>query len=413
MSEKSGRRLFFAVAVVIALSALPLSSILGSRGNLALCGDMFIAAIFALSYNVLLGQTGLLSFGHAIYFGSGAFAAIYAMRWGEIPLPLIPLVGASCALLVGFVLGGLSARRAGAAFAMITLGFGELTNSLAGMLGTVFGGEQGVIADRRAVASFFGIDFGKSVAVYYLVLAWFLFSAALLYFATRTPLGRMFNALRDNKERVAFFGYKQHILRLAAVLIAAAFAGVAGALFAISYETVSADTFSLFRSGMVVIMVCLGGGAIWGPAVGAFIVTWLQFSLSAFTTAWPFYLGSIFVGTVLFMPDGLAGLAERLLRLAREIGAARFVLMALLLSLSALPAALGGVGLIEMWSRLHDVDSMGTTMTLRGFPPIDVTNAANWAIAAGAAVAGILLCRATWRRTFAEGNRIAAPGNPP
>lgn len=397
-------------ASMFALLLLPVIPGLGTRGNLGVANLIMIAVVFSLSYNVLLGQAGLLSFGHALYFGAGAYCGIFAMKWGVISVPFIPVAGAACALMVGMTLGGLAALRSGAVFAMITLGLGELVGAVAIMLPSVFGGEEGVVADRTATPDFLGVGFGSPESVYYLVVCWTLISSAALAFVVRTPLGRIFNAMRDNSERVAFFGYKVRMVRFCAILFAGAFAGVAGSLFAVVYETVSGEAFSLNRSGMVVIMVCLGGaGYFWGPVIGAVLVTLLHSSLSGLSNAWMFYLGLFFVYVVLFLPGGVAAMIERQLRLLRRFGVPRYGAgVAAMIPGVALTLA-GVIGLVEMGSRASGFDNLGTPLMLFGLGPIDATSVTNWIIAWALLAGGVLVSRRIWARSLVA-DRVNRPG---
>ena len=181
------------VALIAALIALPYVFTQGFA--LSLMCQMGIATIFALSYNMLLGQTGLLSFGHAVYFGLGAFAAMHVMRWagaeglgGAATIMLLPLAGGIGGLLAGIVLGAITTRRAGTIFAMISLGVGEMVASLAPMFPAVFGGEAGLNANRVFGQGIAGITFGSQRQVYYLIIAWALIAACGMYALTRTPL---------------------------------------------------------------------------------------------------------------------------------------------------------------------------------------------------------------------------------
>ena len=147
----------------------------------SLLSQMGIAAVFALSFNVLFGQTGLLSFGHAVYFGLGGYAAIHFMRAINhglpIPIPLVPLAGAAAGLLFGILLGSVTTRRAGTIFALISLGVGELVYAAMFMLPGYFGGEEGITASRTRAPHLLGLDFGSQLEVYYVIAVWALVAA--------------------------------------------------------------------------------------------------------------------------------------------------------------------------------------------------------------------------------------------
>src|SRR6201991_5302855 len=226
MKEPSGGALRF-------YGVLPL--IFSSGGSLPSFSLIGIAIIFALSYNILLGQTGLLSFGHAVQYGLGGFLAVHMMNavashdW-PIPLPFIPLFGGIGGLAFAVVVGWVMTKRAGTVFAMISLGIGELVASSSLILRSVFGGEAGITTDRTALPHMFGWTFGPQLQVYYLIAFWVMISAIAMYALTRTPLGRICNAVRDNPERVEFIGYDPHVVRYIAYGFAGFFAGIAGGL---------------------------------------------------------------------------------------------------------------------------------------------------------------------------------------
>ena len=301
----------------VAVAVFLVPAVWGSPVALTTMSLMGIMVIFALSYNMLLGQTGLLSFGHAVLFGLGGFLTIHAMNAVEnarlaVPLAVFPLVGAIGGLAFGAVFGALATRRAGTAFAMITLGIGELVASSALILHGFFGGEGGISTDRTDLVHPLGITFGPQLQVYELIAAWCLVSTVAMYALTRTPFGRMCNAVRDNPDRVPFLGYSSERVRFLAFALSGLFAGVAGGLDAIDFELMSSTQLGGTQSGVVILMAYIGGiGQFMGPAIGAIVVTYLQLTLSNLTDAWQLYLGLLFVGVVMFAPEGIAGLLAR------------------------------------------------------------------------------------------------------
>src|SRR5207253_8452345 len=171
----------------------------------------------------------------------------------------------------------------------------ELVYAATFMLSAYFGGEEGITASRTRGPAVFGIDFGSQLQVYYLIALWALIATMLMYAFVRTPLGRVCNAVRDNPERAEFTGYNPQRVRFIAFAVAGLFAGLAGGLHAINYEIVAADAVGAQRSGTVLIMAYLGGtGHFAGPVFGAVVLTWLQTSLSAYTSAWLLYIGILF-----------------------------------------------------------------------------------------------------------------------
>lgn len=299
--------LFWAAGAVV-LIVLPLVS---GVGLISLYSQIGIAIIFALAYNMLLGQSGLLSFGHAVYFGMGGFLTIQSMKWINdtwfwLPTPLVPLVGAVAGLLTGMVLGFFSTRRHGTAFAMITLAIAELMSAGALMLNSLSGGEEGISAWRGAWWIF---DFGSQLQVYYLVLFWTVLCAVLMYGFTLTPFGRITLAVRDNGERAQFIGYNTYLVRYIVFCVSSAFSGVAGGLLALKIELINYETMGLIDSAAVLINTFIGGvGYFSGPIIGASLLTALQLNLSNFTQAWLFYQGILFILMVMYAPTGFAGI---------------------------------------------------------------------------------------------------------
>jgi branched-chain amino acid transport system permease protein len=393
-SSGSSRRVWV-FAIVALLIVLPHVPGLDADFGRSLLTQMGIAAVFALSFNVLFGQTGLLSFGHAVYFGMGGYVAAHVMRAINhgLPLPmvLVPLAGAAGGLACGAVLGALTTRRAGTIFALISLGVGELFYAAAFMLPGFFGGEEGITASRTRAAIDLGIPLATQLDVYYLVVLWALVAAALMYAFQRTPVGRMCNAVRDNPQRAQFVGYSTTRVRFVAFAVAATFAGLAGGLHAINYEIVAADALSAQRSGAVLIMAYIGGSAYFiGPVLGAIVITWLSSSLSAYTPAWQLYLGVFFIVMILYAPQGLAGLVLRHRAIARAPAFGR-VLGAYGVAAVPLAVALAGAVLvIEMSYRVSTQAELGTRMRVLSMN-VDAASPWPWALAtlalAGGAVA--------------------------
>ncbi|MEM7300895.1 MAG: branched-chain amino acid ABC transporter permease [Pseudomonadota bacterium] len=299
-------------AAALLLIALPFVFQTGS--SLTIMNQMAITIIFALSYNMLLGQGGMLSFGHAVYMGLGGFFCVHIMNWVEydelyLPLPLLPLFGGLFGLFFAVLIGSFSTRRAGTVFAMISLGVGELIAACSIIIVAFFGGEEGVSGDRTMGPEFAGLDFASQQEVYYLTAAWLLLSAAAMYLFSRTPIGRIANAVRDNEERAEFLGYSQRHVRFISFCASGFFAGIAGGLFAINYEILTEENLNLVTSGGILLMAFLGGvGFFIGPIIGAIVFTLLQTVLGLYTEIWALYVGVLFVLTVMFFPAGLTGL---------------------------------------------------------------------------------------------------------
>src|SRR2546429_4486294 len=305
---------FYGLWVGAAIALLLLPKIFSSGGSLTTFSLIGIAIIFALSYNILLGQTGMLSFGHAVYYGLGGFLVVHAINIIganklPIPLPLIPLIGGLTGLFFAALLGWVSTKRSGTAFAMISLGVAELIASSALILRSFFGGEAGISANRTKLLRVFDWSFGSQIQIYYLVAAWTLMAVIAMYALTRTPLGRMCNAVRDNPERAQFVGYDPHVVRYFAFCFSGFFAGIAGALAAINFEIANSAYLGAVQSGTVLFATYIGGvGFFIGPIVGAIFVTFLSLGLSDLTPVLQLYFGLIFIPVVGFAPGGITGL---------------------------------------------------------------------------------------------------------
>jgi branched-chain amino acid transport system permease protein len=284
--------------------------------------QMGIAIIVCLSYNMLLGQGGMLSFGHAVYSGMGSFLAIHALNMvtaGKLPLPvsLIPIVGGLTGLLVAFVMGYVTTKKAGTPFAMITLGVGELVFAMSLMFPEFFGGEGGVSGNRVAGSKPLGVTFGPQIQLYYLIAIYTFICTGLMFAFTRTPLGRMLNAVRDNPERVEFVGYDTQKVRYLAFIAAGFFAGISGGLAALNFEIVTSEVVRGDRSGAYLLFTFLGGATFFfGPILGAIMMVLAFVLLSELTKAWLLYLGLIFLFMVIYAPGGVASLIMMNLRVA-------------------------------------------------------------------------------------------------
>ena len=321
---------------------------------LTMLSQMGIAIIVCLSYNLLLGQGGMLSFGHAVYSGLGSYLAIHTLNQvgaGTLGLPvsLVPLVGGLGGLLFAALLGYVSTKKAGTTFAMITLGVGELVWSMSLMLPEFFGGEGGISSNRVVGQPVMGITFGPQIQLYYLIALYCFVCTALMFALTRTPLGRMLNAVRDNPERVEFIGYSTQRIRYLAFMIAGFFAGIGGGLGALNFEIVTAEVVSAHRSGAYLLFVFLGGATFFfGPILGAVLMVIALVLLSELTMAWLLYLGLVFLFMVMYAPGGLASLIMMNLRVA-AFGKLRPLWTAYLgLAGTGLTALAGVAAMIEM-----------------------------------------------------------------
>jgi branched-chain amino acid transport system permease protein len=387
------------IAVAVVLVALP--QIFSSGGALTTFSLIGISIIFAMSYNILLGQTGMLSFGHAVYYGLGGFLAIHGMNMlaaskASVPLPLVPLIGALAGLTFALLLGWVSTRRSGTAFAMISLGVAELVSSSALILRSFFGGEAGITTNRTKLFHIFGWSFGPQIQIYYMVAAWTLLAVIAMYALTRTPLGRMCNAVRDNPERVQFVGYDPHVIRYMAFCFAGFFAGIAGGLSAINFEIANSAYLGAAQSGTALFAAYIGGiGLFIGPIVGAIFVTYLSLVLSDLTSVWQLYFGLIFISVVVFAPGGIAGLLMKH-RLVVRAGMLLSVLKAYLVALVPTAAMLAGLVLaIEIIVR-HTVSATdGPNINVFGMS-LNSASPTVWLLSVGLVLAGYAIAHRTW-----------------
>ncbi|MDB5610715.1 MAG: transporter permease [Bradyrhizobium sp.] len=392
---------FYGLWLAAAIVLLLLPRISGSGGSLTTFSLIGISIIFSLSYNILLGQTGMLSFGHAVYYGLGGFLVVHAIniitvnKW-PIPLPVVPLIGGLTGLVFAALLGWVSTRRSGTAFAMISLGVAELVASSALILRTFFGGEAGISTNRTKLFKVFGLSFGPQIQIYYLVAAWTLIAIIAMYALTRTPLGRMCNAVRDNPERVQFVGYDPHMVRYLAFCFSGFFAGIAGGLGAINFEIANSAYLGAAQSGTVLFATYIGGvGFFIGPIVGAIFVTLLSLSLSDLTPVWQLYFGLIFIAVVMFAPGGITGLLMMHRPLVKA-GTLTKVLPSYLIALVPTLAMIAGL-ILSIETIVHYTVNPGDDPHIKAFGvSFDAASPHIWATAAVLLIGGFLVARKTW-----------------
>jgi len=363
-----GRFLVWTLFAVV-LATMPL--LFTSSLSQTMLSQMGIAIIVCLSYNILLGQGGMLSFGHAVYSGMGSFLAIHTLNKvsGGMPLPvsLIPIVGGLASMGVAIVLGWVTTKKAATPFAMITLGIGELVWAMSLMFPEFFGGEGGVSGNRVAGAKTLGITYGPQIQLYYLIAIYTFVCTALMFAFTRTPLGRMLNAVRDNPERVEFVGYDTQKVRYFAFIVAAFFAGISGGLAALNFEIVTSEVVSGYRSGAYLLFTFLGGATFFfGPILGAILMVLAFVLLSEFTKAWLLYLGLVFLFMVMYAPGGVASLIMMNLRVAVYGHLRKLWVSYLALALTALVVLIGAGAMIEMVYHLQLNSALGTELTFLG-----------------------------------------------
>jgi len=346
------RRYGIWLAAAVLLAVLPHA--VRAPAAIPVMNQMGIAIVFALSYNMLVGQGGMLSFGHAVYFGLGGFIAAHVLNMAGrgviyLPAPLLPLVGGLGGLAFAVIFGSFSTRRAGTVFAMISLGIGEMMAASSLIVDRFFGGEEGITANRAKAPLLLGLQVTTDRQVYYLIAFWMLVATVAMYAFSRTPVGRMANAVRDNPERAEFVGYSARWVRFISFCAAGFFAGLAGGLFAVNYEILTGANMGAVASGSVLLMTYIGGiGFFVGPILGAIVFTFLQSMLSDYTSIWLLYVGIIFLATVLYVPMGLAGVLVMHAPVWRAGRLRGLVAPYALAGLTAVVALVGIIGFLEL-----------------------------------------------------------------
>ncbi len=395
----------FAFVLIIA----PL--IFNSGLSTMMLAQMGIAIIACLSYNMLLGQGGMLSFGHAVYTGLGSYLAIHALNMasgGTLPIPvsLVPIVGGIAGLGFAVLFGYVTTKKAGTPFAMITLGMAELVFAMSLMFSEFFGGEAGISSNRVMGQPFFGITFGPAIQVYYLIAIYTFICVVLMFAFTRTPLGRMLNAVRDNPERVEFVGYNTQRVRYMAFIISGFFAGIAGGLGAILFEIVTAEVVHGARSGAYLLFTFLGGATFFfGPIIGAVLMVLAFVLLSEFTKAWLLYLGLVFLFMVMYAPGGIASLIMMNLRVAAYGFLRKLWVSYLGLAVCGLIILLGAGAMIEMIYHLQMNVALGSNLKFVGIP-LDAKGINSWFGSAFVLLTGLGLFEIARRQFSKEWSQI-------
>ena len=389
-------------ALVMMLAPLLWSSSL----SLTMLSQIGIAIIACLAFNMLLGQGGMLSFGHAVYSGLGSFFAIHALNMvskGQLALPvsMVPLVAGLFGGLFAVLLGFVTTKKAGTPFAMITLGVGELVAAMALMFPGFFGGEGGISGNRVAGQPFLGITFGPQIQLYYLIAVYAFICTVLMFAFTRTPLGRMLNAVRDNPERVEFIGYNTQYVRYFAFIASGFFMGIAGGLAALNFEIVTSEVVGAQRSGAYLLFTFLGGAVFFfGPIIGAVLMVLALVLLSELTQAWLLYLGLVFTFMVMYAPGGISSLIMMNLRVA-SFGKLKPLVGNYLALLGAGALALAGVALmIEMLYHLQLNEALGPQMKFLGLM-VNAKGVGSWLGAGLAVLVGAALFEMA-RRLFVQ-----------
>jgi branched-chain amino acid transport system permease protein len=271
--------------------------------------EIIIFSLYAVGYNLLMGYAGLLSFGHAMFFGLGAFMTAIAINhipgltlWNAI------LIGVATTVIAGFIIGSLLLRHKGAYFALLTLAFNSLFYAVATKWHSVTGGDDGLSITRPILKmGFTSISLASLTSFYYLTLIVVGAAIVFCWYFTHTAMGKTVVLMRENEERMKFLGYNTNISRLILFTFTGAVAGLAGSFYTLHFQFVSVSAISVDMTTAVLLMAFVGGTkTFWGPILGAFVYIILQNYLSDITDRWPLFMGFIFVFMVLFIPGGLS-----------------------------------------------------------------------------------------------------------
>lgn len=308
-----------AVLAILALGAFAAAPSIASPYTITLLGTFVAYAIALLGFNILMGYTGLLSFGHAMFIAMGAYTAAVLTSKLDVPyLELILLAAAASSAVAAFLIGLFCVRYTKIFFSMLTLAFGMTFHSFLFKFYNVTGGDQGMRISRPLLA---GFDFegGKTAFLtgpfYYYSLGLLAVLGFLAWRLVHSPLGLHMRALRDNPQKAAYLGVEVQRTRLWAFVISAVYCSVAGVLIGISVGLADPELGYWTQSGDLVFMTVLGGsGAFGGPVLGAAVFVFLKDALISATEYWRFVLGALLVAVIVFFPSGLAGLIPALLR---------------------------------------------------------------------------------------------------
>jgi branched-chain amino acid transport system permease protein len=302
------RRRALALGAAAVLVALPWVLV---RYQLSILTDLLIYGLFAMSLDLILGYTGMVSFGHAAYFGLGAYgSALVLLNFGQ-PIPVALLAGALLAGVVAAPVAYLSTRATGIYFAMLTLAFAQLLYTVAFKWRDLTGGSDGIAGVPKTTLFWGGPSLATPHGFYLLVVACVLLSLLACHALVRSPFGRALMAIRENERRFTSLGRDPRPFKLVVFVVAATFAGLAGALFAPFRGFASPEVMFWVLSGQALMMVVMGGiGTLVGPVLGAMVFILIQEIASSYTEHWMIFTGLVFVLMVIFLPRGLMGLVR-------------------------------------------------------------------------------------------------------
>ncbi len=307
----SGLKIAFVVLIVALLALFPY--VVKNRFYISLMNEMLIYGLLAMSLDVLLGYTGLLSFMHNAYLGISAYAVgLFLIHVSPESLWLACLFGVLFTTLISLPVGWVQVRTGGLAFALLTLAFGMMFHTIVWKWYSVTGGDDGLMGMPNPDIRIFGLTIGNTddpTVMYLFTLTVVVICFLLTRRIIKSPFGAVLEAIRENEERAAFVGINVRQYKLFGWMLACMLAGISGALFILYKGYIGPTTMSAFAGAGVLMMVLLGGmGTLWGPMVGAALFIYLQDYLSTMTEHWEIYLGLVVILLVLFMPTGFVGL---------------------------------------------------------------------------------------------------------
>jgi branched-chain amino acid transport system permease protein len=304
--------LAWAIFILIVGVVLPLGA---RQYQLAILTEVIIFALFAVSYNLLLGYAGLLSFGHAMFFGTGAYTvAIVLNHIPGLSFFSAVILSAIVTTITGLIVGSLLLRHKGTPFALLTLAFNALFYAIATKWHSITGGDDGLSISRPDInMGLAQLSTSGITAFYYVTLITIGLVIVFCWYFTYTAMGQTVLLMRENEERMKFLGYNTNVSRLILFVFTSFLAGLAGTFYTLFFQFTSITAISIDMSTIVLLMVIIGGtGSFVGPIIGACVYIYLQDFLSDITDRWPFIMGLIFIFMILYVPRGLSGLIDSL-----------------------------------------------------------------------------------------------------
>ena len=307
MNKSPRKKILLVLSALVLLGALPF---VVETYSIMLITEIMIMGIFALSFNLLFGYTGLLSFGHAAFFGVSGYVTAFLLIHDFPSLPLALFLGTLAAALAAIVVGYFSVRLDEIYFAILTLGFGMMFYTLVHQWRSVTGGSDGLtglVLPSLGIGKL-SVDVSSPKSFYFVVAVFFIVTIWVLLRIVRSSFGLILMSIRENKERAAFTGINIRAYRLASFVISGLFAGVAGGLFAVFDRMASPSMLHWTASAEPVLMTVLGGAHVFfGPVIGAVLFFFIEHVITKFTDIWMIFLGAILIPLVIFFPDGVLG----------------------------------------------------------------------------------------------------------